>query len=316
MHCSANVGAAGDVALFFGLSGTGKTTLSSDPARALIGDDEHGWGDSGVFNVEGGCYAKVIRLSEAAEPDIFAASHRFGTVLENVVMDEAGLLDLDSAQLTENTRACYPIDFIRNARIPGVAGQPRNVVMLTADAFGVLPPISRLSPAQAMYHFLSGYTARVAGTEKGLGKEPQATFSTCFGAPFLPRRPEVYGRMLAERIAATGANCWLVNTGWTGGAYGTGHRMSIAHTRALLSAALEGALEKADFHRDPFFGLMIPAACPGVPAEVLDPRAAWADKAAYDAAAQALVARFEKNFAQFEGAVGGDVREVALKAAA
>ena len=315
MHCSANVGAEGDVALFFGLSGTGKTTLSSDPARALIGDDEHGWGDGGVFNVEGGCYAKVIRLSEAAEPDIYAASHRFGTVLENVIMDAAGELDLDSAALTENTRACYPIEFIRNARIPGVAGQPRHVVMLTADAFGVLPPISRLSPAQAMYHFLSGYTARVAGTEKGLGREPQATFSTCFGAPFLPRRPEVYGRMLAARIAAGGTSCWLVNTGWTGGAYGTGSRMSIAHTRALLSAALHGALDGAAFQRDPFFGLMLPASCPGVPAEILDPRAAWAEPAAYDSAARALLARFEANFAQFEGLVGGDVREVALKAA-
>jgi phosphoenolpyruvate carboxykinase (ATP) len=316
MHCSANVGANGDVALFFGLSGTGKTTLSSDPARALIGDDEHGWGDGGVFNFEGGCYAKVIRLSAAAEPDIFAATHRFGTVLENVVMDEAGQLDLDSAAFTENTRACYPIEFIANARVPGVAGPPRHVVMLTADAFGVLPPISRLSPAQAMYHFLSGYTARVAGTEKGLGREPQATFSTCFGAPFLPRRPEVYGRMLAERIAASGASCWLVNTGWTGGAFGTGSRISIAHTRALLAAALGGALDQAELVRDRFFGLMLPRACPGVPSALLDPRASWADAAAYDSAARGLLARFEKNFEQFAGIVGGDVREVALKPAA
>lgn len=316
MHCSANVGPEGDVALFFGLSGTGKTTLSSDPARALIGDDEHGWSDHGVFNFEGGCYAKVIRLSAEAEPDIFAATHRFGTVLENVVMDEAGLLDLDSAALTENTRACYPIDFIRNARVPGTGGQPRNVVMLTADAFGVLPPISLLSPAQAMYHFLSGYTARVAGTEKGLSREPQATFSTCFGAPFLPRRPEVYGRMLAERIGATGARCWLVNTGWTGGAFGVGQRIGIGHTRALLAAALGGALDQVEMVRDPRFGLRLPSTCPGVPASLLDPRAAWADKAAYDAAARGLLARFEKNFEQFHGVVGGDVREVALKTAA
>lgn len=316
MHCSANVGPGGDSALFFGLSGTGKTTLSSDPARTLIGDDEHGWSDSGIFNVEGGCYAKVIRLLQAAEPEIFAASHRFGTVLENVVMDEAGTLDLDSAQFTENTRACYPIHYVPNASATGMAGQPRNVVMLTADAFGVLPPISQLSPAQAMYHFLSGYTARVAGTEKGLGREPQATFSTCFGAPFLPRRPEIYGRMLADRIARSGAKVWLVNTGWTGGAYGTGHRMSIAHTRALLRAALDGGLDGVPMRRDPNFGVLVPEACADVPPSVLNPRASWADGAAYDQAAAALVARFAKNFAQFEGLVGGDVREVALQAAA
>ena len=254
MHCSANVGRAGDTALFFGLSGTGKTTLSSDPERSLIGDDEHGWSDRGVFNFEGGCYAKVIRLDREAEPQIWAASHRFGTVLENVVADEFGNLDLDDATLTENTRSCYPLEFIPNTVAGGQAGKPRNVVMLTADAFGVLPPIAKLSPAQAMYHFLSGYTARVAGTEKGLGKEPQATFSTCFGAPFLPRHPEVYGKMLAERIARDAADCWLVNTGWTGGGYGTGRRMSIHHTRALLRAALDGSLAKAEFERDPFFG--------------------------------------------------------------
>lgn len=316
MHCSANVGPAGDSALFFGLSGTGKTTLSSDPARTLIGDDEHGWSDAGIFNFEGGCYAKVIRLSRAAEPEIFAASHRFGTVLENVVMDEHGALDLDSAALTENTRACYPIHYVPNASATGMAGPPANVVMLTADAFGVLPPISRLSPAQAMYHFLSGYTARVAGTEKGLGREPQATFSTCFGAPFLPRRPEVYGRMLADRIARSGAKVWLVNTGWTGGAYGTGQRMSIAHTRALLRAALDGGLDQAPMRRDPNFGVLVPEACADVPAGVLNPRASWADGAAYDQAAAALVGRFARNFAQFEGVVGGDVREVALQTAA
>ena len=316
IHCSANVGPEGDVALFFGLSGTGKTTLSSDPGRPLIGDDEHGWGPDGVFNFEGGCYAKVINLSQEAEPEIWAASHHFGTVLENVVADEQGRLDLTDKRYTENTRACYPVDFIPNAVPSGRGGQPRNVVMLTADAFGVLPPISRLTPAQAMYHFLSGYTAKVAGTEKGMGAEPEATFSTCFGAPFLPRRPEVYGRMLAELIARHGTDCWLVNTGWSGGVYGVGSRMSIRHTRALLRAALDGSLAKVEFRRDPFFGLMIPASVPGVPTEVLDPRQAWADKAAYDATARDLVGRFERNFASFADYVGDDVRAVALKAAA
>ncbi len=316
MHCSANVGAAGDVALFFGLSGTGKTTLSSDPDRRLIGDDEHGWSSDGVFNFEGGCYAKVIDLSAEAEPQIFAATHRFGTVLENVVADAGGRLDLGDRTLTENTRSCYPIHYIPNIVPEGRAGLPKNVVMLTADAFGVLPPISKLSSAQAMYHFLSGYTARVAGTEKGMGKEPQATFSTCFGAPFLPRHPEVYGRMLAERIGADGADCWLVNTGWTGGGYGTGKRMAIRHTRALLRAALDGSLAKAEFIRDPFFGLMVPKAVPGVPSEVLNPRETWADKAAYDRTARELVVRFEKNFETFAGAVDASVRDVAIRAAA
>jgi phosphoenolpyruvate carboxykinase (ATP) len=315
IHCSANIGPKGDVALFFGLSGTGKTTLSSDPDRPLIGDDEHGWGPDGVFNFEGGCYAKVINLSQEAEPEIWAASHRFGTVLENVVADEQGRLDLNDKHYTENTRACYPVEFIPNAVPSGRGGQPGNVVMLTADAFGVLPPISRLSPAQAMYHFLSGYTAKVAGTEAGLGAEPQATFSTCFGAPFLPRRPEVYGRMLADLIAKQGVDCWLVNTGWSGGAYGVGSRMSIKHTRALLRAALDGSLAKVAFHREKFFGLEIPISVPGVPSEVLDPRQSWADKAAYDATARDLVARFEKNFAAFADHVGDDVRAVALKAA-
>jgi phosphoenolpyruvate carboxykinase (ATP) len=316
MHCSANVGAKGDVALFFGLSGTGKTTLSSDPERALIGDDEHGWSDAGVFNFEGGCYAKVIRLSREAEPQIWDASHRFGTVLENVVADGQGVLDLEDASLTENTRSCYPIHYIPNVAPGGTAGLPRNVVMLTADAFGVLPPISRLSSAQAMYHFLSGYTARVAGTEKGLGKEPQATFSTCFGAPFLPRHPEVYGRMLSDLISKHGADCWLVNTGWSGGAYGTGRRMSIQVTRALLRAALDGSLARAEFTPDPFFGLMMPKAVPGVASEVLNPREAWADKAAYDRTAQQLVGLFEKNFQTFSGAVGEDVLAAAIRAAA
>jgi phosphoenolpyruvate carboxykinase (ATP) len=316
MHCSANLGRGGDTALFFGLSGTGKTTLSSDPERSLVGDDEHGWSDTGVFNFEGGCYAKVIKLDRAAEPQIWDASHRFGAVLENVVADELGNLDLDDNRMTENTRSCYPIEFIPNTVEGGRAGKPKNVVMLTADAFGVLPPIAKLTPAQAMYHFLSGYTARVAGTEKGLGKEPQATFSTCFGAPFLPRHPEVYGRMLAERIARDGAEVWLVNTGWTGGAYGTGKRMSIQHTRALLRAALDGSLAKAEFVRDPFFGLMMPTALPGIPASVLNPRESWADKAAYDKQAQHLVSLFEKNFAAFAASVGDDVKAVAIRAAA
>src|SRR6201996_3711556 len=258
MHCSANVGADGKKALFFGLSGTGKTTLSADPHRRLIGDDEHGWGERGVFNFEGGCYAKVINLSAEAEPEIWAASHRFGTVLENVVADAYGRLDLTDQSLTENTRSAYPVEYIPNIELSLCGGQPRNVVMLTCDAFGVMPPIAKLTPAQAMYHFLSGYTALVAGTEKGLGAEPAATFSTCFGAPFLPRRPEVYGRMLAELIARHEADCWLVNTGWSGGQYGVGSRVRVRHTRALLRAALDGSLVHARFRRDAFFGLSIP----------------------------------------------------------
>ena len=316
MHCSANIGPEEDVALFFGLSGTGKTTLSSDPHRRLIGDDEHGWAETGTFNFEGGCYAKVINLSREAEPEIYAATNRFGTVLENVVGDERGVLDLDDQTLTENTRSCYPVEFIPNVEPSGRGGQPRNLVMLTCDAFGVLPPIARLTPAQAMYHFLSGYTALVAGTEKGLGAEPKATFSTCFGHPFLPRRPEVYGKLLADLIARHGVECWLVNTGWSGGQYGVGQRMSIRHTRALLRAALDGSLLNARFKRDPFFGLSFPEHVPGIPDEVLDPRRTWADKAAYDAMARHLVARFEENFANFEGGVGDDVRAAAIRAAA
>ena len=316
MHCSANIGPEGDVALFFGLSGTGKTTLSSDPHRRLIGDDEHGWGDGGVFNFEGGCYAKVIHLSQQNEPEIWAATHRFGTVLENVVSDAAGNLDLTDGSLTENTRACYPVEYIPNVELSGRGGHPKNVIMLTADAFGVLPPIARLTPAQAMYHFLSGYTARVAGTEKGLGSAPEATFSTCFGAPFIPRRPEVYGRMLEDLIARHGAECWLVNTGWTGGQYGVGQRMSIRHTRALLRAALDGSLARARFRKDRHFGLSIPEAVPGVPPEVLDPRLSWADPAAYDRTAAELAARFEKNFASFEHGVGEEVKAAAIRAAA
>jgi len=316
MHCSANIGKNEDSALFFGLSGTGKTTLSSDPARRLIGDDEHGWGPDGVFNFEGGCYAKVIDLSQAAEPEIWAASHRFGTVLENVVADAQGHLDLSDQSFTENTRACYPVEYIPNVELSGRGSIPKNVFMLTADAFGVLPPISKLTPSQAMYHFLSGYTARVAGTEKGMGSEPQATFSACFGSPFLPRHTEVYGKLLESLIAEHNVSCWLVNTGWTGGAYGVGKRMSIKHTRALLSAALTGELDQSSFRRDPFFGLAIPEKVSNVPDDVLDPRAAWTDRAAYDAAAAALVKRFEENFATFSDRVGDDVKAAAIRAAA
>jgi phosphoenolpyruvate carboxykinase (ATP) len=316
MHCSANIGKEGDSALFFGLSGTGKTTLSSDPARKLVGDDEHGWGPEGVFNFEGGCYAKVIDLSQSAEPEIWAASHRFGTVLENVVADANGHLDLTDQTFTENTRSCYPVEYIPNVELSGLGAIPKNVFMLTADAFGVLPPISKLTPSQAMYHFLSGYTARVAGTEKGMGSEPQATFSACFGSPFLPRHPEVYGKLLESLIAKYGASCWLVNTGWTGGAYGVGKRMSIKHTRALLRAALSGELDKGSFRRDPFFGLAIPEKVADVPDEVLDPRSAWSDRAAYDEAAAGLVKRFEANFATFSDLVGEDVKAAAIRAAA
>ncbi|MEX2648172.1 MAG: phosphoenolpyruvate carboxykinase [Alphaproteobacteria bacterium] len=317
MHCSVNVGPAGDAAVFFGLSGTGKTTLSADASRTLIGDDEHGWSEHGVFNFEGGCYAKVIRLSAEAEPEIHATTRRFGTVLENVVMDEANrALDLDDASLTENTRGAYPLSYIPNASPTGTAGHPRNVVMLTADAFGVLPPISRLSPEQAMYHFLSGYTAKVAGTEKGLGNEPQATFSTCFGAPFMPRHPTVYARMLAEAITRRRADCWLVNTGWSGGGFGVGQRMSIGHTRALLRAALDGSLRSGAFRRDVNFGVQVPERCAGVPADVLDPRSTWADGRAYDQAAHGLVDRFQRNFEQFADHVAEDVRAAGPRIAA
>jgi phosphoenolpyruvate carboxykinase (ATP) len=315
MHCSANIGANDDSALFFGLSGTGKTTLSSDPARRLIGDDEHGWSDTGIFNFEGGCYAKVIDLSQQAEPEIWAATHRFGTVLENVVADPRGQLDLTDQTHTENTRSCYPIEFIPNVELTGRGGIPKNLIMLTADAFGVLPPLSKLTPAQAMYHFLSGYTARVAGTEKGMGSEPEATFSTCFGSPFLPRHPHVYGKLLQDLIARHGTTCWLVNTGWTGGAYGTGSRMSIAHTRALLRAALAGELDNTETRTDPFFNLAIPTHVTGVPPAVLDPREAWPDKAAYDRAAANLVKRFEANFASFADHVDDDVKAAAIRSA-
>ena len=317
MHCSANIGPAGDTAIFFGLSGTGKTTLSADSSRTLIGDDEHGWSERGVFNFEGGCYAKVIRLSPEAEPEIFATTRRYGTILENVVMDpETRRLDLDDGRFTENTRASYPLDFIPNSSESGMGGQPDNIVMLTADAFGVLPPISRLTPDQAMYHFLSGYTARVAGTEKGLGKEPDATFSTCFGAPFMPRHPSVYAEMLRDKMRRTGATCWLVNTGWTGGAYGVGRRMAIAHTRAMVRAALDGRLTEVPTAEHPDFGLQFPQTCPDVPAEVLDPRRTWPDKSAYDRTARELTRRFESNFKQFEDYVDESVVAAGIHAAA
>jgi phosphoenolpyruvate carboxykinase (ATP) len=308
MHCSANIGTAGDVALFFGLSGTGKTTLSSDPDRRLIGDDEHGWSDRGVFNFEGGCYAKTIRLSPDAEPQIYATTRRFGTVLENVVIDEESReLDLDADRFTENTRAAYPISFIENAEPAGQGGHPTNIVMLTADAFGVLPPMARLTSEGAMYHFLSGYTAKVAGTEKGV-TEPRATFSTCFGAPFLPLAPGRYAAMLGERIARHRSRVWLVNTGWTGGPYGVGSRMSISYTRAMIRAALAGELDAVPYAMDPIFNLAVPASCPDVPPGVLKPRETWSDAAAYDQQAARLAQMFADNFRTFEGEVSADVR--------
>ncbi len=313
MHCSANIGPGGDTAVFFGLSGTGKTTLSADASRTLIGDDEHGWSDTAVFNFEGGCYAKMIRLSAEAEPEIFATTKRFGTVLENVVIDrETRELDFDDATLAENSRGSYPIDFIPNASKDNLGPPPKTVIMLTADAYGVLPPIARLTPDQAMYHFLSGYTARVAGTEIGV-TEPQATFSTCFGAPFMPRHPSIYGNLLKERIAKGGVTCWLVNTGWTGGkATMPGiKRMPIKATRALLNAALDGSLNNAEFRTDPNFGFDVPVAVPGVDGKMLDPREAWADKGEYDKTAVKLVSEFIENFVQFEAHVDEGVRQSA-----
>ncbi len=309
MHCSANYGRdRNDVALFFGLSGTGKTTLSADPGRTLIGDDEHGWGADGVFNIEGGCYAKVIRLSREGEPDIWEASHRFGTVLENVAFDPATRrLDLDSDRHTENTRSSYPITHLRNCDPGGVAGHPKDVVFLTCDAWGVLPPLARLSPAQAMYHFLSGYTARVAGTERGV-TEPTATFSTCFGSPFLPLHPGVYAKLLGEKLATHGARVWLLNTGWTGGPYGVGSRMKLSLTRRLVQAALSGELSGAATEPDPLFGLEIPVAVEGVPGAVLRPWESWPDRASYDAAAVKLARRFAENFAQYASGVAAEVR--------
>ncbi len=315
MHCSANIGPKGDTAVFFGLSGTGKTTLSADASRTLIGDDEHGWSDTAVFNFEGGCYAKIIRLSADAEPEIFATTKRFGTVLENVVIDpETRGIDLDDATLAENSRGSYPIDFIPNASEDNLGPVPQNIIFLTADAYGVLPPIARLTPEQAMYHFLSGYTARVAGTEIGV-TEPSATFSTCFGAPFMPRHPSVYGNLLKQRINKGGVTCWLVNTGWTGGKYGVGSRMPIKVTRALLNAALDGSLNSVEFRVDPNFGFEVPVAVPGVNDQILDPRATWADKAGYDATAVKLAQQFVDNFAQFADHVDASVLEAAPKLA-
>jgi len=311
MHCSANTSTEGSAAVFFGLSGTGKTTLSSDASRILIGDDEHGWGQDGIFNFEGGCYAKMIRLSKEAEPEIYEAVSHFPAVLENVVIDPDTRRPLfDDGSKTENTRGAYPMHVIPNASETGLAGHPRNIIMLTADAFGVMPPIAKLNPAQAMYHFLSGYTAKVAGTERGVS-DPTATFSTCFGAPFMPRHPSVYGALLKELIAKHQVDCWIVNTGWTGGSFGVGRRMPIQVTRALLNAALNGTLKSASFRTDPYFGFQVPTDVPGVPVHILNPFKTWADKAAFDATARKLVAMFQENFTKFEAHVD---REVALAA--
>ncbi len=313
MHCSSNECPDGDVSIFFGLSGTGKTTLSADPKRKLIGDDEHCWTDDGVFNIEGGCYAKVIDLSKEAEPDIYNAI-RFGAVLENVVFDpDSREVDYTNSSITENTRCSYPVEYIDNAKIPGTGGVPDNVVFLTCDAFSVLPPVSRLDPAQAMYHFISGYTAKVAGTEMGV-TEPQATFSSCFGAPFLVWHPTKYAELLAERIRKTGANVWLVNTGWTGGPYGVGKRMSIAHTRAIIDAIHDGSLAKAETVADPVFGVAVPTSCPGVPDEVLVPKNAWADKAAYDEQARHLAGLFHANFEKYADQASDEIKAAAPKA--
>ncbi|MEM8956422.1 MAG: phosphoenolpyruvate carboxykinase [Pseudomonadota bacterium] len=314
MHCSANHvdGNPVDAAVFFGLSGTGKTTLSADPDRTLVGDDEHGWTERGIFNFEGGCYAKTINLSAYAEPEIFATTKMFGTVIENMVYDPVSLeLDFEDDSLTANMRCAYPLDYIPNASDTGLAGHPKNIVMLTCDAFGVMPPIARLTPAQAMYHFLSGFTAKAAGTERGV-TEPQPTFSTCFGAPFMLRRPEIYGNLLREKIAKHGATCWLVNTGWTGGAYGAGSRMPIKATRALLTAALDGSLNEVTFRKDANFGFDVPVDVPGVDSTLLDPRATWSDPAAYDAQAEKLVDMFSDNFEQYVAHIDEDVKAVAI----
>lgn len=314
MHCSANHadGNPVDTAVFFGLSGTGKTTLSADPARTLIGDDEHGWSDRGTFNFEGGCYAKTINLNPEAEPEIYATTTKFGTVIENMVFDpETFELDFDDDSLTANMRCAYPLDYISNASETALGGHPKNVIMLTCDAFGVLPPIARLTPAQAMYHFLSGFTSKVAGTERGV-TEPEPTFSTCFGAPFMPRRPEVYGKLLQDKIAKHGATCWLVNTGWTGGAYGAGSRMPIRATRALLTAALDGTLNDAEFRKDENFGFDVPVAVPNVAEVLLDPRRTWDDPEAYDVQAAKLVQMFADNFAQYLDYIDDDVKAAAI----
>jgi phosphoenolpyruvate carboxykinase (ATP) len=314
MHCSANVGPAGDVALYFGLSGTGKTTLSADPGRELIGDDEHGWSDNGVFNFEGGCYAKMIRLSPESEPEIYATVSRFGTVLENVVIDpETHAIDLADESLTENTRGAYPLSSIPRAVEAGLGGHPSTILFLTCDAFGIMPPIARLDETQTMYHFLAGYTAKVAGTEKGI-VEPQATFSTCFGAPFMARMPESYADLLRKRIRAHGSRCWLVNTGWSGGPYGVGSRMPIKYTRALVNAAIDGKLDGVPTRPDPIFGFQVPERVEGIPAEIMDPRRTWKDPAAFDAKARELATLFTENFKLFTGPIAREVAPAGPKA--
>jgi len=308
MHCSANVGQDGDTALFFGLSGTGKTTLSADPERRLIGDDEHGWSDNGIFNFEGGCYAKVIGLSREAEPDIYETTRKFGTILENVAIDvHTRRIDLDDDGLTENTRAAYPITHIPTAIREGISGHPQNIIFLTTDAFGIMPPIARLTPEQAMYHFISGYTSKIGGTEKGLGKEPKATFSACFGAPFMVLHPYSYASILARRIERYSVNIWLVNTGWSGGEYGVGKRMKIAHSRAVVKAALSGAMDSVEYIKDPIFGFEVPQKCPGVPEEILNPRETWKNPSDYDAKAKELAGRFVENFKEYEDNVPEEV---------
>ena len=313
MHCSANLGNRGDTALFFGLSGTGKTTLSADPNRRLIGDDEHGWSDEGIFNFEGGCYAKVIRLSKEAEPDIHRTTKSFGTILENVVFNgETRHIDLNDGSLTENTRASYPITHIPGVVRSGTGSHPKNVIFLTADAFGVMPPISRLTPEQAMYHFISGYTAKVAGTERGI-TEPTTTFSACFGEPFLPLTPAKYAELLGENLNKHHSKVWLVNTGWTSGPYGEGHRMEIKYTRAMLNAAIDGKLDDVETFTDPFFGLQVPKECPGVPSEVLNPRETWKNTEAYDEKAELLASKFKKNFKKYADTVEKNVLEAGPK---
>lgn len=311
MHCSANIGEKGDVALFFGLSGTGKTTLSADPERALIGDDEHGWGDDGVFNFEGGCYAKVIKLSKEAEPEIYECTRKFGTILENVSIDTISRrIDFGDESFTENTRASYPVTHIPNMVHSGTGGHPDNIIMLTFDALGVLPPISRLTPEQAVYHFLSGYTAKVGGTESNMGKDPVAAFSPCYGAPFMPLHPSVYAKMLQENIKKHNVTCWLINTGWSGGSYGVGNRINLTYSRAMVRAALDGNLSSVQYRNDNIFGLHIPMSCEGIPSEMLDPRNTWQDKAIYDAIADKLANEFRKNIEQFRGFVPDDVLKV------
>ena len=309
MHCSANIGKDGDTALFFGLSGTGKTTLSADPRRGLIGDDEHGWSDEGVFNFEGGCYAKVIGLSAAAEPQIFACTRRFGTILENVVYDPVTrLIDLDDDERTENTRSSYPLEYIENAVLSKIGGHPKNILLLTCDASGVMPPVARLSTEQALYHFISGYTSKIAGTEIGLGEEPEITFSTCFGGPFMVHHPAYYASLLRRKTERYGVNCWLINTGWVGGPFGIGKRISIAYTRAMLNAVLEGKLESVEYITDPIFHFKVPKSCPEVPSQVLDPASSWPSREAYMKRYRSLASRFIDNFKKFEDQAPDDVK--------